>query len=203
MRFTRRFATLMTGGVTVAAGLAATGVTAPAASAGLLIPGLVSGRASDMTPSVPGGQCYPSADQNKCRRVLVIKQIGGWIYAGGIISSVTDRVTGVTTSGFHNIFRFSATTFQVNTSWRPQFYSSAQANSTTAYLDSAVTGITSDGAGTLYVAGSFSTFAPAPGRPASPAGGSRPSAPAPPPSSRSTPRSAPAGAAASSTTPSS
>jgi hypothetical protein len=163
MRFTRRLATLMTGGVAVAGGLTATGITAPAAYAGLPISGLVSGQASDMTPSVPGGQCYPAADQNKCRRVLVLKQIGGWIYAGGIISSVTDRITGVTTSGFHNIFRFSATTFRVDTSWKPQFYSSAQANNTTAYLDSGVTGIASDGAGTIYVAGSFSTFAPAPG----------------------------------------
>ena len=163
MRFTRTLATLMTGGLTVAGGLTATAITAPAAYAGLPIPGLVSSHASDMTPSMPGGPCYRAADQNKCRRVLVIKQIGGWIYAGGIISSVTDRITGVTTSGFHNIFRFSATTFRVDTSWKPQFYTSAQANGTTAYLDSAVTGITSDGAGTLYVAGSFSTFAPAPG----------------------------------------
>ena len=163
MRFTRRLAMLMTGGVMVAGGLTATGITAPAAYAGLPIPGLVSGQPSDMTPSVPGGQCYRAADQNKCRRILVLKQIGGWIYAGGIISSVTDRITGVTTSGFHNIFRFSATTFRVDTSWKPQFYTSAQANDTTAYLDSAVTGITSDGADTLYVAGGFSTFAPAPG----------------------------------------
>ncbi len=162
MRFTQRLVTLMTGGVMVAGVLTATGITAPAAYAGLPIPGLVSGQASDMTPAVPGGQCYPAADQNKCRRVLVLKQIGGWIYAGGIISSVTDRITGVTTSGFHNIFRFSATTFRVDTSWKPQFYSSAQANNTTAYLDSGVTGIASDGAGTLYVAGSFSTFAQAP-----------------------------------------
>jgi len=124
---------------------------------------VVSDQASDLTPSVPGGQCYPGADQNNCRRILVLKQIGDWIYAGGIISSVTDRVTGVTTTGFHNIFRFSATTDEVDTSWQPQFYSSAQANDTTAYNDSAVTGITTDGAGTLYVAGSFSKYAPAPG----------------------------------------
>jgi|HubBroStandDraft_6_1064221.scaffolds.fasta_scaffold08869_6 hypothetical protein len=163
MGFTRRLATLAIGGVAVAGGLAATGITAPAAYAGLPISGLVSGQASDMTPAVPGGQCYRAADPNKCRRVLVLKQIGGWIYAGGIISSVTDRITGVTTSGFHNIFRFSASTFRVDTSWKPQFYSSAQANNTTAYSDSGVTGIASDGAGTLYVAGSFSTFAPAPG----------------------------------------
>ncbi|HEX9358392.1 MAG TPA: hypothetical protein VF933_31825, partial [Streptosporangiaceae bacterium] len=163
MRFTRKLTTLMIGGVTAAGGLSATVVTAPAAHAGLPIPGVVSSKASDLSPSVPGGQCYRSADQDLCRRVLVIKQIGGWIYAGGIISRVTDRITGVTTAGFHNIFRFSASTFRVDTSWKPQFYSSAQANDTTAYLDSPVTGIASDGAGTLYVAGGFSTFAPAPG----------------------------------------
>ncbi len=163
MRFTRRLATLMIGGMTVAGGLTVTGITAPAAYAGLPIPGLVSGMASDMTPSVPGGECYLATQKDQCRRILVLKQIGGWIYAGGIISSVTDRVTGVTTSGFHNIFRFSASTFRVDTSWKPQFYRSAQANNTTAYLDSPVTGIASDGAGTLYVAGGFSTFAPAPG----------------------------------------
>ena len=85
-----------------------------------------------MTPAVPGGECYRAAPQDQCRRILVLKQIAGWIYAGGIISSVTDRVTGVTTSGFHNIFRFSASTFRVDTSWKPQFYRSAQANDTTA-----------------------------------------------------------------------
>lgn len=136
---------------------------APPAFAGQPISGVVSDVASDLTPSVPGGQCYPSADQNNCRRILVLKQIGDWIYAGGIISSVTDRVTKATTSGFHNIFRFSATTHRVDTSWKPQFYKSAQANDTTAYLDSAVTGITSNGAGTIYVAGQFTTYAPAPG----------------------------------------
>jgi hypothetical protein len=139
------------------------GLAAPAADAGQTITGAVSDQASDLTPSVPGGQCYTGANQNNCRRILVLKQIGDWIYAGGIISSVTDRVTGVTTTGFHNIFRFSATTDKVDTSWRPQFYSSAQANDTTAYNDSAVTGIATDGAGTLYVAGSFSKYAPAPG----------------------------------------
>lgn len=139
------------------------GIAAPSAYAGQTITGVVSDQASDLTPSVPGGQCYPGVNQDNCRRVLVLKQVGNWIYAGGIISSVTDRVTGVTTTGFHNIFRFSATTDKVDTSWKPQFYSSAQANDTTAYNDSAITGIATDGAGTLYVAGSFSKYAPAPG----------------------------------------
>jgi len=138
-------------------------LAAPSARAGQAINGVVSDQASDLTPSVPGGQCYPSADQNQCRRILVLKQVGDWIYAGGIISSVKDRITNVTTSGFHNIFRFSASTHRVDTSWRPQLYKSAQANATTAYLDSAVTGIASDGAGTIYAAGQFTQFAPAPG----------------------------------------
>ena len=143
----------------VAVGLLA----APSAYAGLPINGVVSDVASDLTPAIPGGSCYRSTDQDKCRRILVIKQVGDWIYAGGIISSVTDRITGVTTSGFHNIFRFSASTHRLDTSWKPQLYKSAQANDTTAYLDSAVTGIASNGAGTIYVAGSFTTYAPAPG----------------------------------------
>jgi hypothetical protein len=138
-------------------------LVAPSAYAGQAISGVVTDKASDLTPSVPGGACYTSADQDKCRRILVLKQVGGWIYAGGIISSVTDRITNVTTSGFHNIFRFSASTHRVDTSWRPQLYKSAQANDTTAYRDSAVTGIATNGAGTIYAAGSFTQFAPAPG----------------------------------------
>src|ERR1700722_8972353 len=126
VRVVRRLVPLAAG-VVVMAGLAA-----PVAHAGEPISGLVSDVASDMTPSVPGGQCYPMADQDMCRRILVLKHIGGWIYAGGIIDSVTDRTTGKTTSGFHNIFRFSATTGAVDTSWQPQFYKSAQANNTTA-----------------------------------------------------------------------
>jgi hypothetical protein len=143
--------------------LAVAGLAAPAAYAGQPISSLVSDVASDLTPSVPGGYCYTGADQNKCRRILVLKQFGDWIYAGGIISSVTDRTTNVSTSGYHNIFRFSASTGKVDTSWKPQFYRSAQANNTTAYNDSAITGIASDGAGTIYVAGSFTTYASAPG----------------------------------------
>lgn len=149
----------------IAAGalLAGSVIAAPAASAGQAQPALVSGLASDLTPAVPGGYCYTGVDQTQCRRILVLAQSGDWIYAGGIISSVTDRITRVTTSGFHNLFRFSATTHKVDTSWKPQFYSSAQANNTTAYSDSAITGLAVDGAGTLYVAGSFTTYATAPG----------------------------------------
>lgn len=138
-------------------------VASQAAVAGQPISGLVSDIASDQSPSVPGGQCYTGADQNKCRRVLVLAQVGDWIYAGGIISSVTDRITGVTSSGYHNLFRFSATTFKVDTSFKPQFYKSSQANDTTAYNDSTVTGLATDGNGTLYVSGKFSKFAASPG----------------------------------------
>jgi hypothetical protein len=158
MTVTRGLVPLVVGGLMAVAGLAA-----PSASAGQVIPGTVTDQASDLTPSVPGGYCYTGADQDKCRRILVLKQVGDWIYAGGIISSVTDRITRVTATGFHNIFRFSASTHKVDTSWKPQFYSSAQANDTTAYSDSAVTGIASGGTGTLYVAGSFGMYAPAPG----------------------------------------
>lgn len=147
----------------IAAVTSSLGLFASPVFAGQPISGVVSDVASDLTPSVPGGQCYQEVNPNKCRRILVLKQVGDWIYAGGIISSVTDRTTNVTTSGFHNIFRFSATTHKVNTSWKPQFYRSAQANDTTAYLDSAVTGIASNGAGTIYMSGKFSMYAPAPG----------------------------------------
>ena len=157
MNVARRLVPLIAAALITTAGFAA-----PAAYAGPGIPGTVSGQASDLTPSVPGGYCYATADQSLCRRVLVLKQAGDWIYAGGIISTVTDRITGVTTSGFHNIFRFSASTHRVDTSWKPQFYSAAQTGGS-AYKDSAVTGLATDEAGTLYVSGSFSKFAPAPG----------------------------------------
>jgi hypothetical protein len=164
MGFGRRLITLAAGTLLGFAWLAASpALTEPSALAGQLIPNLVSVTPSDLTPSVPGGSCYTEADPDKCRHVLVLKQVGDWIYAGGIISSVTDRITGVTTSGFHNIFRFSATTHRVDTTWKPQFYKSSQANDTTAYDDSTVTGIASDGAGTLYVSGKFTQYAPAPG----------------------------------------
>jgi hypothetical protein len=158
MSVARSIGPIVTGGL-----LAVSLAVAPAASAGQSQPALVSGVPSDLTPSVPGGYCYTGVDQTKCRRILVLAQVGTWIYAAGIISSVTDRITHVTTSGFHNIFRFSATTDRVDTTWKPQFYKSAQTNNTTAYNDSAITGLATDGAGTLYVAGSFSTFASAPG----------------------------------------
>jgi hypothetical protein len=164
MRLARRLWPLLSVSLLATSVIAAPVASAvSAAPAGQPLSGLVSGVASDLTPSVPGGYCYTGVDQNKCRRVLALAQSGNWIYAGGIISSVTDRITHVTTSGFHNIFRFSATTHEVDTSWKPQFYTSAEANSTTAYNDSAVTGLATDGAGTLYVAGSFSTYAQAPG----------------------------------------
>ena len=47
MRFTRRLATLMIGGAAVAGGLTATGITAPAAYAGLPITRPGQGPASD------------------------------------------------------------------------------------------------------------------------------------------------------------
>ena len=159
MSVVRRLIPLAAGIVMVA------GLAAPAVHAGERLTGVVSSHASDRTPSVPGGQCYGKNSQDQCRRILVLKRIGNWIYAGGIISKVTDRTTGVTTSGFHNIFRFSATTHKVDTGWRPQLYRSAQANNTTAYIDSAVTGIASNGAGVIYVAGQFTRVARSPGAP--------------------------------------
>ncbi len=155
MRVARRLLPLVVGG------LMALGLAAPVGRAGEPISGLVSDHASDSMPSVPGGQCYTGTSPDLCRRIMVLKQVGNWIYAGGIISSVTDRTTGQTISGFHNIFRFNATTGAVDSSWKPQFYKSAQTGSS-AYMDSAVTGIASNG-NTIYVSGEFTQVAPYPG----------------------------------------
>lgn len=80
------------------------------------------------------------------------------MYVGGFISDVTDRTTGETISGFHNLFRFSASTGAVDASFQPQFYRSSQAD----IIDSLVTGLQVAG-NTLYVTGQFTSFAPSPG----------------------------------------
>jgi len=147
----------------MAAGAMALGGLAPPAYAGEPITsGVVSTNASTLSPVVPGGQCYPTADQTACRRVLALEQVGNWIYASGIIDSVVDRSSGngVTLSGFHNIFRFDATTKAVDTRFKPQLYKSAQSGvGTLAYKDSQVTGLATDGVGTIYAAGSFTIVA--------------------------------------------
>jgi hypothetical protein len=131
---------------------------------------VVSNTPSDSAPIVLGGQCYGkvgstgAADPNKCRRVLVLEQVGSWVYAGGIIDTVQDRSgpTPVTIAGFHNIFRYDASTFAVDTSWKPQLYKSAQSGNALQYKDSAVTGL--DGNATaIYAAGAFTQVAPLPG----------------------------------------
>lgn len=133
---------------------------APAAAAADSQPSLVTDVASDQTPQVVGGQCYPGVpNPAACRRVLDLLHVssasGNWVYAGGIINAVTDRVTGVTTSGFHNIFRFDAVTHRLDTTWQPQFY-----KTTTTYTDAPVTGLASSADGSvLYVAGGFNQVA--------------------------------------------
>lgn len=136
------------------------GATAMLATAAEVQPALTTGVASDNAPVVPGGDCYPSvADPSACRRVLDLLHVnspsGNWVYAAGIVDSVTDRVTGTTTSGFHNLFRFDAVTHRLDTTWKPQFYKTL-----TTYSDAAVTGLASSPDGTvLYVAGAFNQVA--------------------------------------------
>ncbi len=140
------------------------GTTATLAGAAVLQASLVSNTAAVDTPVVKGGQCYPGVpNPAACRRVLVLVNVtsptGSWVYAGGIIDSVMDPITKVTTTGFHNVFRFDAVTHRVDTTWKPQFY-----KTTAAYTDSAVTGLaaSSDGS-SLFVAGTFTNVAPTTG----------------------------------------
>ena len=102
-----------------------------------------------------------------------MQQVGDWIYVGGIISDVYDPTTARTYGGFHNLFRFSATTHQLDPDWQPQVY-----KATTSYRDAPVTGIAASADGsTIYAAGSFKTVASGPGRRASFARESLPSTP--------------------------
>lgn len=149
--------------------VALVGLAAPA-FAGASLPGFVSDTPNDSAPIVLGGQCYgkvgstTGADPNKCRRVLVLHQTGSWIYAGGIIDTVEDRSGGSTKTitGFHNIFRYDASSLAVDSSWQPQLYRSAQTGDALQYKDSAVTGL--DGNSTaIYAAGAFTQVATIPG----------------------------------------
>jgi hypothetical protein len=117
---------------------------------------LVTDVASTLAPRVPGGQCYPGVpDPTACRYVLTMIRLGGWIYAGGIISDVFDPNTGVTTSGFSNVFRFDAVTQRLDTTFQPQFYRTAG-----RVDDARVTGLAASADGSqLYVAGRFTTVA--------------------------------------------
>jgi hypothetical protein len=152
-------ASAMASAAVVAAALVAPVLSASApASADANIP-LVSDHASDLMPAIPGSACS-SGETGSCRRVNVIAQIGGWVYVGGIISSVIDRSSGtdVTINGFHNLFRFNPATGAVDRGFQPQFYRSSQ----TDYTDSIVTGLAGNST-TVYVAGKFTQFAPSSG----------------------------------------
>ncbi|MEO8518794.1 MAG: hypothetical protein ABI438_06400 [Dermatophilaceae bacterium] len=140
--------------------VAAQGISAAPVGAAELRSGLVTDVASDTSPAVPGGQCYPGVpDPSACRRVLDLLHVGNWIYVAGIISSVSDRTSRVTVSGFHNIFRYNAVTHVVDKTWKPQFYKSL-----TAYTDAPITGLAASPDGsTLYVAGKFNNVAPTTG----------------------------------------
>jgi hypothetical protein len=152
MRHTRRLAVL--------AATTALAVAGGAATAAEPVPELVTDEASSATPRVPGGYCYPGVqDPDACRRVLSILEVGGWIYVGGIISDVYDPGTGTTAGGFHNLFRFDATTHRLDADFKPQLY-----RTTSAYRDAGVTGLAASPDGsTLYAAGAFTTVASGPG----------------------------------------
>ena len=143
-----------------AAVLAVTAAGAGAGHASEPLPALVPDVASTATPRVTGGACYPGVeDPSACRRVLSMLRIGDWIYVGGSISDVYNPGTGVTTGGFHNLFRFNATTAQLDTSFKPQLY-----RTTDAYRNAGVTGLAASSDGlTLYASGSFTRVAPRPG----------------------------------------
>jgi hypothetical protein len=132
----------------------APGVASPA------LPTLVTDLASTATPRVVGGQCYTGVpDPSACRRVLALIGVGNWIYVGGIISDVYDAGTNRTVSGFHNLFRFNATTHLLDTGFKPQLY-----RTLSSYVDAGVTGLAASPDGsTIYAAGSFTTVASGPG----------------------------------------
>lgn len=147
--------------VVIVAVAAITGPFVTSALASVTLLGLVTDVASTATPVVPGGQCYKKvADPSACRRVLSMLQAGDWIYVGGIISAVYNPGTRQTVGGFHNLFRFSATTHQLDAHWQPQAY-----RTRTIYRDAGVTGLaaSADGA-TIYAAGAFTTVASGPGK---------------------------------------
>ena len=151
-------------GLVIAAVIAVAAIAGPfvtPALASVALPGLVTDVASTATPVVRGGQCYKKvADPSACRRVLSMIQVGSWIYVGGIISDVYDPGTRQTVRGFHNLFRFNATTHQLDTRWQPQAY-----RTRTTYRDAGVTGLAASADGsTIYAAGEFTTVASGPGK---------------------------------------
>jgi hypothetical protein len=156
----------LTAAVLSAVGLAVTqGGAAITASAAPTQTSVVTDVASTQTPRVPGGQCYAGVlNPQACREVLKMIKVGGWIYAGGIVSQVANPITNTVASGFSNLFRFNAVTHQLDTSFKPQFFR------TRGRVDDArVTGLAASADGSsLYVAGRFTNVASAPGGAANP-----------------------------------
>lgn len=151
--------------VVVATVIALVGLSAAPALGSVALGALVTDQASagaGATPMVPGGQCYPGvADPSACRRVLSMIKVGNWIYVAGIISDVYDNTTKQTITGFHNLFRFDATTHAVDQSWKPQAYRTVD-----TYRDASVTGLAASADGsTIYAAGAFLNVADGPGQP--------------------------------------
>lgn len=120
----------------------------------------VTDTASASVPQILGQQCYAKAGPAaSCRQVLKILLVGGWVYVAGQIDSVRDPNTGVTTTGFSNLIRFSVATHRLDTTFKPQFFKTAG-----QVADGAVSGLAAAANGqSLYVGGSFNSVRSAPG----------------------------------------
>lgn len=144
----------------VAALMATQGVTANPAMAAPFQDEIVTDVASTLTPRVPGKLCYPGVpDPTACRQVLKMIRIGDWIYAAGVIDTVSDGSGTTVTSGFSNLFRFNAITHALDTAFKPQFFRTVG-----VVHDAGVSGLAASADGSsLYVAGRFTKVASAPG----------------------------------------
>lgn len=146
--------------------LALAGVAAACLAAVLVVPAQAASTspvpdvASGSVPQVLGQQCYPTAGPAaSCRQVLKILLVGDWAYVAGQIDKVRDPNTGVTTSGFSNLFRFSVKTHRLDTTFKPQFFKTAG-----QVADGPVNGMAASANGqSLYVGGGFKSVRSTPG----------------------------------------
>lgn len=135
-------------------------VAPPTADAAAPPAGPVTDVASTRAPTVLGQQCYGKAGPKElCRQVFTIVKMGNWVYVGGQIEQVRSPLTRTTTSGYSNLFRFNASTQQLDTSFKPQFYRTA------GRVDNgAVMGLAPSADGqSLYVSGNFTKVEGSPG----------------------------------------
>jgi hypothetical protein len=138
-------------GVLAGLGLAAASFAGPGlAHAAPLQTALVPDHSAPM-PRPQGGQCYGGTDPTLCRSVDVLLKVGSWIYAGGTIDRIAAPSGSPVTSGYSNLFRFSATTRALDTTFKPQFFKTAG-----QVWDGGITGLAASADGSsLYVSGMF------------------------------------------------